>query len=343
MSEVSLVLLGFGNVGQSLTQLIQDHDGYSAEGTRIVVRAVFDRGGGVAVENRDVSELLEIKRRHGSVTGLTGAHELDWSEVFDASERCVLVDTSITDANTGEPGFGPASRALKSGVPVVFASKGPLVARYSELVDLGKQHGARIGASAAVGIPLPSIEVGVLGVRGAGLHCFRGVFSETANQILRELESGIDIDSAIERARIEGTIEADPRLDLDGWDAAYKLLILARTIWNPLLSLESISRRGVSTIGKRELDEARYRRNKIRLVATASRQPSGETQLKVEPEALNSDDPLYPLGPGEKGVVFETETMGTITLRSSKGGPLATAASVIKDVLNVAAPKDSFY
>ena len=65
--------------------------------------------------------------------------------------------------------------------------------------------------------------------------------------------------------------------------------------------------------------------------------------MKVEPEALGSDDPLYPLRPGEKGVVFETETMGTITLRSSKGGPLATAASVIKDVLNVAAPKGSFY
>jgi homoserine dehydrogenase len=343
VSEVSLVLLGFGNVGQRLTQLIHDHDGYSAEGTRIVVRAVFDRGGGVAVENREVSDLLETKRRHGSVTALAGAPELDWSEVFDVSERCVLVDTSITDANTGEPGFGPAIQALKNGVPVVFASKGPLVAHYSELVELGKQHGARIGASAAVGIPLPSIEVGVLGVRGAGLKRFRGVFSETANQILRELESGIDLDSAVERARIEGTIEEDPRLDLDGWDAAYKLLILARAIWNPLLSLESVSRRGVSTIGKRELDEARYQRNKIRLVATASRQPSGETQLKVEPEALSSEDPLYPLGPGEKGVVFETETMGTITLRSSKGGPLATAASVIKDVLNVAAPKGSFY
>ena len=338
-----MVLLGFGNVGQSLTELIRDHDGYSTEGTRIVVRAVFDRGGGVAVEGREVSDLLETKRRHGSVTALDGAIKLDWSDVFDSSERSVLVDTSITNAGTGEPGFGPARRALENGVPVVFASKGPLVARYSELVDLAKQHGARLGASAAVGIPLPSIEVGVLGVRGAGLRRFRGVFNDTANQILRDLESGISLDSAVERARMEGTIEEDPRLDLEGWDAAYKLLILARAIWDPFLSLESISTTGVSTIGKKELDEARSRRTRIRLIATATRQSSGQTRLKVEPEALSSDDPLYSLGPGEKGVVFETETMGTITLRSSKGGPLATAASVIKDVLNVAAPKAVFY
>ena len=98
----------------------------------------------------------------------------------------------------------------------MFASKGPLVARYSELVDLAKQHGARLGASAAVGIPLPSIEVGVLGVRGAGLRRFRGVFNDTANQILRDLESGISLDSAVERARMEGTIEEDPRLESGG-------------------------------------------------------------------------------------------------------------------------------
>jgi homoserine dehydrogenase len=342
VNDVALILLGFGNVGQTLAELLRDHDGYASEGARITLRAVFDRGGGVAVEGREASELLHVKRSRGTVTALEGATKLDWTEAFDLAERSVLVDTSITNAETGEPGIGPAKRALENGVPVVFASKGPLVARYAEVVELAARRGARLGASAAVGIPLPSIEVGVLGVRGAGLSRFRGVFNDTANQILRDLESGISLESAVERARLEGTIEEDPRLDLDGWDAAYKLLILARAIWDPRLSLDDISTTGVSAIGRKELDEARSRRQRLRLIATGIRQPSGEVLLKVGPEALDIDDPLYPLGRGEKGVVFETETMGTITLRSTRGGPLATAAAIIKDVLNVVAPKGPF-
>lgn len=337
-----MILLGFGNVGQVLVELLRDHGGYAAEGARIVLRAVFDRGGGVAVGDRDLSELLEVKRQRGSVTALDGASKLDWSEVFDSPERSVLVDTSITDAETGEPGFGLSKLALENGVPVVFASKGPLVARYEELTELAMARDTKLGASAAVGIPLPSIEVGVWGVRGAGLSRIRGVFNDTANQVLRDLESGISLESAIERARFEGTIEEDPRLDLEGWDAAYKLLILARAIWDPSLSLERVSTTGVSAIGKKEIDEARSRRKRIRLIATGAREASGEVRLKVEPEALDSEDPLYPLSTGEKGVVFETETMGNIALRSTKGGPLATAAAIIKDVLNVMVPKGPF-
>jgi homoserine dehydrogenase len=278
------------------------------------------------------------------VAALSGARALSFGGALEEVGRDgILVDTTITDADTGGPGLGPARQALARGTSVVFASKGPLVAAFDELSSLARSNGARIGASAAVGIPLPSLEVGVLGLRGAGIARFRGVLNDTTNQILRDLESGISLQDSIARARLAGTIEEDPRLDLEGWDAAYKLLILARAIWRPTLALEDGETRGVSTIEKAELDSARSRRKRIRLVATAERTSGGEIRLRTEPEALDAEDPLYLLEPGEKALVFETATMGRITLRSSKGGPVATAACVIKDILNLGAPPGPFF
>jgi homoserine dehydrogenase len=344
LKDIRIILLGFGNVGQALLRLLEENNAYRGEGASISLHSVVDRGGGIRVDGREAAALVAAKREKKTVAALDGARALSLEEALEETgEDGILVDTSITNADTGGPGLVPARQALERGTSVVFASKGPLVAAFDELSSLARAGGARIGASAAVGIPLPSLEVGVLGLRGSGIIRFRGVLNDTTNQILRDLESGISLQDAIAGARLAGTIEEDPRLDLEGWDAAYKLLILARTIWMPTLSLRDAETRGVSAIGRNELDDARSRGKRIRLVATAERSSAGEIRLRTKPEPLDAEDPLYPLGPGEKAVVFETATMGTITVHSSKGGPVATAACVIKDVLNLAAPPSPFF
>lgn len=344
MKDIRIILLGFGNVGQALARLLEENDAYRAEGACLSLHSVFDRGGGVRIDGRGPEELLAAKRDGKTVAALAGARTIRLEEALgETAGEGVLVDTSITDADTGGPGLGPSRHALARGTPVVFASKGPLVASFDDLARLARSTGARIGASAAVGIPLPSLEVGLLGLRGAGVTRFRGVLNDTTNQILRDLESGMSLEDSIASARRAGTIEEDPRLDLEGWDAAYKLLILARALFRTDIALADCDTHGVSTIGKSELEEARARSERIRLIATAERSKDGEIRLRTHPEALAPEDPLYLLGPGEKALVFETASMGTITLRSSKGGPIATAACVVKDVLNLAAPPSPFF
>jgi len=344
VKEIRIILLGLGNVGQALLRLLEDNDAYRSEGAVVSLHSVFDRGGGIRADGRETAALVAAKRERKTVAGVDGARAVLLDEALEETRGDgILVDTSITDADTGGPGLAPARLALERGTPVVFASKGPLVVAFDELSRLARSSGARIGASGAVGIPLPSLEVGVLGLRGSGVTRFRGVLNDTTNQILRDLESGIALQDSIARARLAGTLEEDPRLDLEGWDAAYKLLILARALWSPTLSLGDAETRGVSAIGKAELDEARSRRKRIRLVATAERSSDGDIRLRTEPEALDAADPLYLLGPGEKALVFETASMGTISLRSSRGGPVATAACVVKDVLNLGAPPKPFF
>ncbi len=344
MKEIRIVLLGFGNVGQALLRLLEENGAYRDEGAAVSLHSVFDRGGGIRADGHDAASLVAGKREKKTVAAVDGARAVLLEEALEETRGDgILVDTSVTDADTGGPGLAASRLALERGTSVVFASKGPLVVAFEELSSLARSRGARIGGSAAVGIPLPSLEVGVLGLRGAGVTRFRGVLNDTTNQILRDLESGIALQDSIARARLAGTIEEDPRLDLEGWDAAYKLLILARALWRPSLSLGDAVTRGVSTIARAEIDEARSRGKRIRLVATAERSSEGEVRLHTEPEALDAADPLHSLGPGEKALVFETASMGTITLRSSKGGPVATAACVIKDVLNLGAPPKPFF
>jgi homoserine dehydrogenase len=278
LKDIRILLLGFGNVGQALLRLLEEHDGYRDEGASISLHSVFDRGGGIRADFREAAALVAAKREKKTVAAFDGARSLRLEEALEETrEEGILVDTSITNADTGGPGLVPARRALERGTSVVFASKGPLVAAFDELSGLARAGGARIGASAAVGIPLPGLEVGVLGLRGAGIRRFRGVLNDTTNQILRDLESGISLQDSVARARLAGTIEEDPRLDLEGWDAAYKLLILASVIWKPTLSLGECETRGVSAIGKNELDQARSRRKRIRLVATAGPERRGDS------------------------------------------------------------------
>lgn len=336
-----MILLGFGNVGRSLARLVDENDHYRDQGVELELAFVFDRGGGADARGKRADRLIAAKQERGTVAG-GSAGTVEFLEALDKCPDGVLLDTSITDADSGEPGLTPVRQALSRGHSVVFASKGPLVAAFSELRELAQEHRAQLGVSAAVGIPLPSLEVGQWGVRGAKLTRFRGVLNDTTNQILRDLEKGLELTQAIAAARDAGIIEEDPRLDLDGWDAAYKLLILARVLWDPTISLSDVTTKGIGDIGLAEIEKARKKGRRIRLIATAERKGDSEAamgiDLRVEPEELDEADPLFLLGPGEKGAVFETRFMGVLTIRSSKGGPETTAACAMKDVLNIVAP-----
>ena len=334
MTKTSLILLGFGNVGCSFAKLIEEHRGFAAEGIRLELDYIFDRKGGVNARGHTAEILMQTKVKHGTVSALDDGSLPSLLELLDADDDYILVDASSTNATTGEPGLTLAQQAVRSGHSVVFASKGPLVAGFQELIEQARINGARLGISAAVGIPLPTIEVGLRGLAGAGLDRFRGVFNDTANQVLRQIEAGNSLQRAVEKAKKLGIIEADPSLDLDGWDAAYKALILARSFWDPEIPLSDAIVRGVQSVTQDEIVAAAAAGTKIRLIATAERSRS-RIQLSVQPEVLVPKDPLYALDAGEKGVVFDTKLMGTLTLLANKGGPKTTAASVVKDVLNI--------
>ena len=338
MKQVPLVLLGFGKVGQALARLIEQRNGFADTGARLFLRAVFDRGGAAIGESLQSSELIDAKCHNGSVAShpRCGRPGMAPAEALAADPSSILIDASPTDPEFGQPGLDPICQALEQGHSVVLASKGPLVAAYEKVASLAVENKCRVGISAAVGTPLPSVETVLLGLHGSSVCSFRGLFNETSNRILREMEAGASREQAVESARKAGVLESDPRLDLEGWDTLFKVLILARVFWDPALPADSARVEGITGISPEELSSAREKGRRVRLLGSARRDDSGEVEIQVQPVALDETDPLFPLGAGEKGAVFESDLMGRFVIRSGKAGPFATAAAVVKDVLNIA-------
>jgi len=254
----------------------------------------------------------------------------------------ILVDASPTDPDSGEPGLSLVRHALGRGHSSVLASKGPLVAAFAELLELARRNKCRIGFSAAVGTPLPSLEMVHLSLRGSTLHGFRGIFNTTANRILAKMESGTSYEDAMEDAERAGILESDPRLDVEGWDTAFKVLILARSFWRPTISMESVQVQGITGITGDDIARIKESGRRLRLVGTAKQSPSGEVAIRVEAEPLPPSDPLHSLGPDEKGAEFDTDLMGRLVVRTGKAGPATTAATLAKDILNIAAHPTAF-
>lgn len=337
MKEVPLVLLGFGGVGRALGRLLERRNGFRDLGARLHLVAVLDRGGAAVGESLSVAELVSAKEDHGSVAAHPrwGRRDVSIDEILDFRAHSILVDASPTDAVTGEPGLSAIRRTMERGRPAVLASKGPLVVGFRQLMELAGEKGGRIGFSAAVGTPLPSLETALVGLHGCRIKGFRGLLNETSNRILRDMESGVPYEEAVEGAREAGVLESDPRLDLEGWDTAFKVLILARSLWDPEADLEPTAVRGIAGISPVDLARAVEGKRKLRLIGSARRDESGRVDIRVEPVWLDVEDPLHPLGPGEKGAVFDTDLMGRVVIRSGKAGPFATAAAIVKDVLNI--------
>ena len=345
MNRVPIVLLGFGKVGQAFALLLTERGGFTEEGVQLELVGIFDRSGGVVGDGLQVLKIVAAKRAGGSLAAMHevsggGRCETSVTEALAGLPEqpgAILVDASPTDPKTGEPGLSAVRRALERGHSAVLASKGPLVHAFGDLVELARRGKSRIGISAAVGTPLPSLETMHLGLRGARLRSFRGIFNETSNRILIKMEAGMSYDEAVEDARSAGILEPDPSLDIEGWDTAFKVLILARSYWDTEIPLDAVRIEGISEVTAERLPQLQEAGLKLRLIGSARLQhPDGEVEIRVAPEELGVGDSLYPLAAGEKGAEFESDLMGRFVIRSGKGGPKTTAAALVKDILNIA-------
>lgn len=344
LKQAPIVLLGFGKVGQAFASLLAERKGFTEEGIRLEIVGIFDRSGGLMGEGLPVPEIVAAKRRGRSVAALPGksaghreSSVLDGLSSLPERPGAFLVDASPTDPKTGEPGLSAVRHALERGHSAVLASKGPLIHAFGDLVELAGREKCRIGISAAVGTPLPSLETMHLSLRGAGLRGFRGIFNETSNRILIKMESGMPYEAAVENARSAGILEPDPSLDLEGWDTAFKVLILARSFWGAGIPLDSVRVEGITEGTAERLSRIQKEGRKLRLIGTArARNQGADVEILVAPEEIDSDDPLYPLAAGEKGAEFDSDLMGRFVIRSGKGGPSTTAAALVKDILNIA-------
>jgi homoserine dehydrogenase len=231
--------------------------------------------------------------------------------------------------------------ALQRGMHVATPNKGPLVLAYRELHDLAAAHDVQLRFDGTVAGGLPAIYVGQRDLRGAVVHRLEAVPNLCTGYVMDLLADGMPWEEALSRARQEGVLEGDGSWDLEGWDAAAKLVILANSVLEYPARLEDVALAGIVGLRADELRSARERGSRYRLLARAERR-ADETpgvrsvyDLSVAPVPLPPDHPLGHLGQKQMGVVFSTDIYGTLTAIIDEPDPIPSAATMLRDLLDI--------
>lgn len=341
---VRVALIGCGGVGQAFLELLRDRGPElgARHGLDVLVVAVSDpvRGAVARAEGLDVGALLAaLKTTQGLATypgqgGLSrGWDSLDTLARADAD---VMVEATPTTPS-GEPATTHCRTALERGQHVVTSNKGPLVHAYDELFHAAAARGVRLGIEGTVMSGTPALRLARETLAGDTVRSVRGVLNGTTNFMLSRMEGGASYAAALAEAQAAGYAEADPRGDVEGWDAAYKLVILARHVLGRPLAVDDVERTGITAVGDLQQAEARDRGQHWRLVASLDAGDAGEGPLRarVRPERLGAEDPLAAVPGAMNAITYRTDLLGAVTLMGPGAGRRETGYALLRDLLDV--------
>ena len=235
-----------------------------------IVACVDNKGSAIDTSGLDIQRLLEIKKNKGTVgeyySNKTSRLEpLQIIENIDAEIVLELTPTNLTD---GEPGLSHITSAMKYGKNVITVNKGPLSVAFPSLVELANYNGIMFKFSGTVGGGTPILEFAKRCLKGDRIVSFKGILNGTTNFILSKMEEGLTFKNALKDAQIKGYAETVPSLDIDGFDAAAKLVIMANWLMGMKVALEDVNRNGITKVKTQEVSKALKKGNAIKLIAS---------------------------------------------------------------------------
>lgn len=320
---MKIAIVGFGNVGKGVVRALERRRRLRRD-LGLSVVGICDLWGAMIDENGiNPKDALEMKCKKQNMSAVEMIRELD----FD-----VLVEATPTNVKDGEPGLTHITEALRQGKHVVTSNKGPLVVQYRKLMNLAKMKGVHLRFEATVGGAMPVINLVRECLAGNEILAIRGVLNGTTNYILtRMAEDKMPYEHILSEAKELGIAEADPSYDVDGIDAACKLVILANSIFEMDAKYKDVSVTGISWITPEALFLAEREGYTIRLIAEAT----CDKKLSVAPRLVRSTSPLAVRGT-LNAISVITDLAGEITVTGKGAGPLEAASSILSDLIYIA-------
>jgi len=336
--EYNLALIGFGNVGQGLAEILSNkapllRDKFDAD-IRIVAICDLYKGSIADPGGFDPKALLDHINETGDLKEFP-APDKGWDahETIEKSAANVLVELSYTDLKTGEPALSHIIQALESGMNVSTTNKGPAALHFPKLLGLSKAHGGEIGVEGTVMSGTPALALGMRMLTAAGINRIQGILNGTTNYILGEMENGADYADALKDAQAKGYAEADPAGDVDGHDAAAKVVILANLMMGQSMTMQDVSCVGISGVTREQIQSAQAENQRWKLIGTLEN-VNGEISGSVEPVKLDATHPLYGISGATNAITYSTDLLGDITLIGPGAGRIETGYAIIGDILS---------
>ncbi|MEE9598920.1 MAG: homoserine dehydrogenase [Anaerolineales bacterium] len=338
--EYKIALLGFGNVGQALVELLLDKKQTLKNELGILFRVVgIASGSHGAAANPKGFPLQELLTAYRSGISLDDFSEHPISGSREFIKRCgadVLFETTPVNYQTGQPALDFNRLALESGMHAITANKGPVVHGYRELTSLAKTRGVSFLFESSVMDGAPVFSIARCGYPGAVVTGFSGLLNSTTNLILTRMEEGESQEEAIAYAQSIGIAETDPSGDVDGWDAAVKVAALITVLMDIPYTPEQVDRTGIRGITTDLIQEAKENGKRWKLVCTAQRDESNPQVIHtlVKPVKISSDSNLYNVMGTSAILEIESDVLGKLSLIENNPSTRTTAYGLLADFLN---------
>jgi homoserine dehydrogenase len=340
--RVRVLLMGVGNVGSRFLSLLHSKKSTLTDSLGlelILVGAADSSGAAISEEGIDPQDIVDLKARGQGVVDHPqwGRPGLTALEMVEACEAELLLDASPGNMETGQPGLACIETGLAKGMHVVTANKSPLVLAYSRLEAQARQNDVQLRFDATVAGGLPAINLGRRDLAAADIHRLEGILNLTTNYILtRMAQDGLGYDEALADAQAAGHAETDPTLDVEGWDAANKLVILAHSVLGYRATLDEVTVEGITAITRDDLLQAAAAGKRVKPLAVAEREGDGY-RLDVRPTWLDAEHPMAQLGPKQMGIVYHSDISGSISAAIVEETPIPTASAMLRDVVAICA------
>ena len=327
-----IILCGFGVVGQSFAKLLESRseDLYAKYGLKPKIIGVFDStGSAVETSGINASRLIKMKRKYDSVKKYSSTkNNISGLDMINNLKAEVLIETTTSNYKDAEPGMTHIINAMKQGMHVISVNKGPLALAFPSLLELAEYNNILFRFSGTVGGGTPILDYAKNSLGGEQIISFDGILNGTTNYILTNMAKGMSFNDALNDAKKRGYVEADESLDLDGLDAAAKLVILANWIMGMKVTMPDIKRTGIRNVNENDIKTAASKNCAVKLIASCNK------ELVVGPKEIPVNDPLCVSGT-LNAISFTSEHSGTQTVIGRGAGGIETASSILRDLINI--------
>ncbi|MFX1273429.1 MAG: homoserine dehydrogenase [Promethearchaeota archaeon] len=328
--EQKICLIGKGNVGTCLLQLLKDKEKEIKQKFQInySIMAIFEIDGALINKNGiNLGEVIEKGKNYRDLpywnSGVKAIEELPKLDLD------ICIETTPTNPDTGEPALSHIITALKNRINVVASNKGPFYLQYENIKKLARENkcSVRYEATVASCVPALSIREGLI---GNTITSIKAILNGTTNYILSRMSSeSVEFSIALKEAQELGYAEADPTLDIEGYDAAGKLVILANELLGWSKTIKDVKSKGISKINAQTIELANIDGLVIKHLAIAE-----NDKLIVEPRLIEKDSPLNISGTLNV-IELQTKNAGPIILMGRGAGGCEAASAILNDMINI--------
>ncbi|MFA9398514.1 MAG: homoserine dehydrogenase [Clostridiaceae bacterium] len=317
MEKVNIALLGLGNVGRGVWQIINTnkkeimkHSGYEIVVSKILVRDK-DKARGVDVPNKILTT--------------------DIDEILNDETIKIVVEVMGGE----EPAFSYMLRAMKMKKHVVTANKLVIATLGEELFKTAEEEEIIFNYEASVGGGIPIIREIKESLTANRIEELVGILNGTTNFILSKMTiEGSNFEDTLKEAQDLGYAESDPTSDVEGYDMAYKLAIISSIAFGKKIDVNTFLREGITNIKKVDIDYAKKFGYIIKFLAIGKRK-EGKLELRVHPTMIPKEHPLANVNDSFNALFIKGNAVGDLMLYGRGAGDLPTGSAVVSDIISI--------